>query len=335
MLLYILTSVVILHNRCTNFIQCRDWVILPLFTPVYPFFFSSLTLYIYIEKRISVWDEDTIVKIGTLKHKRSTLNSGQIKVLELVYKYRFVSRQLLAGSLGVKPENGLYEKLEILVNHGYLGKRLELRKSVENVTAAYYLTPQGLKYLQALPDHAYISQPAFQESYRDKTIVGNGFISHRLNLYRQTQALQKQYPDLRVFTPRDMSKYRYFPKRLPDAFLSLESDNPEQPHRFFFDIVRDRQPSIDLVHKLTNYIEFFDDGGWEETESELPKLLLLCEWSPSERSIQRTVRKQLSRLDSNLQVYTSTVTAVTNTSPDGAVWTATDDEDEVVSLHEM
>jgi hypothetical protein len=275
------------------------------------------------------------VKAVNHKYIRNKLNTGQIQVLDLVYKYRFVSRQLLAGSLGVKPENGLYEKLEILVAHGYLGKRLDKRTTLENVPAAYYLTPQGLKYLQALPGYEYVNDQAFQESYRDKSIVGNRFIAHQLTVYRQTQALQKMYPELKVFTPRDMNQYRYFPKRLPDAFLSLKSDDPDQPLRFFFDIVPDRQPRGDLVNKLTTYIEFFDVGGWDETGSEFPKLLLLCEWSPSERSIQRTVRSHLSKLDSELQVFTSTATALKNIAPGRAIWTATDDEDELITLYDI
>jgi hypothetical protein len=276
-----------------------------------------------------------MVKVVKQKYVRYKLNVGQIKVLELVYKYRFVSRQLLASSLNIKPENGLYEKLEILVRHGYLGKRLEKRKTLDNIPASYYLTPQALKYLQTLPDHENISNQVFQESYRDKSIVGNQFIANYLNVYRQTLALGEQYPRLKVFTPRDLIQYSYFPKRLPDAFLSLSGDDPNQPHRFFFDIVRDRQPRGDLINKMTTYNDFFDDGGWDETESELPVILLICAWSPTERSIQRTMRSLLSRLDSDLRIYTSTITALSDNMTDKAIWTDVQDSEELVALDDI
>jgi hypothetical protein len=266
---------------------------------------------------------------------RVKLNSGQVKVLEIVYRYRFVSRQLLGGSLGIKPENGLYEKLEILVGHEYLGKRLEKQLTLQNVPAAYYLTPKGLKYLQGLPEHDYVDDQAAQESYRDKSVTGFPFIRHRLNVYGQTLTLQRQYPDLKVFTQRDMRRYSYFPEKLPDAFLSLPSDDLDQPHRFFFDIVRDRQSRNDLINKLKEYTEFFDDGGWDETESEIPALLLLCEWSPTEKSIQRFIRGQLSRLDSGVRVYTSTFAAVGGNSANRTIWTDVHDNDELVSLTEI
>jgi hypothetical protein len=275
-----------------------------------------------------------MVKVIKQKYVRDKLNDGQVKVLEIVYKYRFVSRQLVASSLGIKPENGLYEKLETLVSHEYLGKRLEKRLTLENVPAAYYLTPKGLKYLQALPEHDNIDDQAFHESYRDKSVTGFPFIRHRLNVYGQTQVLQKQYPSLKVFTQRDMRHYSYFPEKSPDAFLSVASDDPEKPHRFFFDIIRDRQSRNDLVNKLKEYTEFFDDGGWDETESETPVLLLLCEWNPTEKSIQRSVRAQLSRLDSDIRVHTSTFTAMSG-AKDKAIWTDVQDTDELVSLTDI
>lgn len=276
-----------------------------------------------------------MARIVKQKYVRDKLNDGQVKILELVYRYRFVSRQLSAGSLGVKPQNGLYEKLEILVGHEYLGKRLEKRLTLENVPAAYYLTPKGLKYLRGLPDHEYVDDQSLHESYRDKSITGNPFIRHYFNIYRQTQALQQQYTGLKVFTQRDMRRYSYFPEKLPDAFLSLASDGPEQPHRFFFDIVRDRQSRNDLVNKLKEYTEFFDDGGWDETESEIPVLLLLCEWGPTEKSIQRFVRGQLSRLDSDFRVFTSTFAAIGGVTIDQAIWTDVHDTDELVELDDI
>lgn len=276
-----------------------------------------------------------MARVVKQKYVRNKLNDGQVKILELVYKYRFASRQLLAGSLGVKPQNGLYEKLEILVGHEYMGKRLDKSLTLEHVPASYYLTPKGLKYLRSLPGHEYVDDKAAYESYRDKSTTGNSFIRHRLNIYWRTQALQRQHPDLKVFTQRDMRRYSYFPERLPDAFLSLASGDPKHPHRFFLDIVRDRYSRNDLFNKLRGYADFFDEGGWDETGSEVPVLLLLCEWGPAEKSVQRFVRGQLSRLDSELRVYTNTFAAVGGASIDRAVWTDVHDTDEFVRLDDI
>lgn len=273
-----------------------------------------------------------MVRVVKQKYVRSVLNDGQIKVLELVYKYRFGSRQLLANSLGVKAENGLYEKLEILVKNGYLGKRFDKHLKLLGKPAAYYLAPKGIKALQTLPRHEDISDSAIKLSYQNKTTVSNSFIASTLSIYEHTQLLQRQYPGLKVFTKRDMINYSYFPLQLPDAFLSLPGNNPEQPHRFFFDIVSDRQPRSVLDRRIANYVEFFDGGGWDKTGSELPVILLLSEWSPAEKRIQRSVRVQLNRLESELRVFTSTTAAVENSPELGAIWTACDNPDELCDL---
>jgi len=269
------------------------------------------------------------------KYERSILNNGQVALLESVYKYRFGNRQLIGSSLGIKVGSSLHEKLEVLVKRGYLGKRLDVRSKALHKPAVYYATAKGVKALQALPGHGHIKEPAIRLSYQNKNTVRDDFIAYILNIYELTQHLQRQYPSLKVFTERDVGRYDYFPPRLPDAVLSLPADDPKQPHRFFFDIVRDRRPRRDLEHKLANYVEFFDDGGWDKTESELPVMLLVSEWGPSERSIQRSVRALLNRLDSNLRVYTATARALENSATNKAVWSDVNDTEDPVALEDI
>lgn len=268
------------------------------------------------------------------KYVRSTVNAGQIRLLELVYKYRFGSRQLLAESLGVKPENGLYEKLEVLVKRGDLAKRFEKALKLQGVPAAYYLTPQGLRTLQELPGHEHITDAVIKASYADKR-VGMNFVVRSLNVYKYTNVLKRQYEGLRVFTKRDLSQYDYFPSQLPDAVLSLPTTG-SSPQRFFFDYVSDTMPLTSLDRRIANYCEFFDEGGWEATNSPLPALLLLAEWSPAEKRIQRRVRAQLSSADmEELAVYTSTINALGGTASELSIWTSIEDTDELTDLRSV
>jgi hypothetical protein len=276
-----------------------------------------------------------MVHTARQKYPRSTLNAGQIRLLELVYKYRFGSRQLLAESLGVKPQNGLYEKLEVLVKYGHLAKRFDKRLKLQAVPAAYYLTPKGLRSLQVLPDHEYITEAVMKSSYRDKA-VGRGFITHTLNVYKYTNLLKRHYPTIKVFTKRELGQYEYFPSQLPDAFLSLPSDDPEQPKRFFFDLIPDSAPRSALDNRVATYCEFFDGGGWNVTESEWPTMLLVSEQGATEKRLQRNVRAQLSRSEvDELPVYTTTVTALEHMTTEGLIWTSVEDTDELLALDQI
>jgi len=268
------------------------------------------------------------------KYARSKLNQGQIEVLELLYKYRFGSRQLLAISLKVNAANGLYEKLEALVSNGYIDRRFDKRLKLQGKPVAYHLLPKGLRVLQALPRHEYINEQAMRLCYQNKR-VGNAHVEATLNIYKYTQHLQKQYPGLKVFTQQDMSHYSYFPKPLPDIFLSLPSTDVKNPHRFFLDIVQEHTPRYVLDRRLASYVEFFDEGGWDKVSSELPVLLVVNERNAAEKSTQRSVQAQLQRLGSELRAYTATVSAIENAAVDRSVWTDVNDTDDVVALDEI
>lgn len=276
-----------------------------------------------------------MVRSSEQKYVRSTLNTGQISLLELVYKYRFGSRNLIAESLNIKYGSGIYEKLEVLVKGEYLGKRFDKRLKLQALPAAYYITSKGLRVLQQQPDHKYITDGTVKASYKDKT-VSQDFITHTLNVYKYTNLLKRRYPALKVFTRRDMSRYSYFPSQLPDTFLSLPSDDPKRPKRFFFDLVPNNLPRHALNRRVANYCEFFDEGGWDTTESELPAILLLGESGTTEKRIQRNVRLQFNRLDmGELAVYTSTTKALEHMTNDATIWTSVEDSDELAALSSL
>lgn len=260
---------------------------------------------------------------------RSALKQGQIDILELLYKYRFGSRQLVADSLNIKAGSSLYEKLNVLMKHGLVAKRHEKRLKLQGIPAAYYLTPKGLRTLQELDGHGYITEAIIKSSYRDK-VVSQAFVNHTLLVYQHTNALQRHYQGLKAFLRRDMSRYSYFPDSPPDAFLSLKVG--DTPKRFFLDVIPDSLPRNLLDRRVTGYAEFFDEGGWDVTNSELPSLLFIAEAKKAETRIRRAVRAALARadLDEDLEVYTTTAAALEADS--NVIWTHIDDSDEQFSL---
>lgn len=269
-----------------------------------------------------------------LADKRSDLKQGQIDILELIYKYRFVSRQLLAVSLGIKSGSSLHEKLGVLVKHGYIQKRLEPKLKLQGTPAAYYLTPKGLRFLQALPENEYISEAIIKGSYRDGT-VSQSFVDHTLRVYDLTNALKAFYPNLKVFMPRDMKQYPDFPDSLPDAFLSLKVDNKSL--RFFLDVIPDNLLSKPLFQRITKYAEFFEDGGWDEMSNEYPTLLFVGETGATERRMRRIIKAALykAELDEELTILTTTIPAIENISDEGKIWTSLDDPDELLALTDI
>lgn len=265
--------------------------------------------------------------------KQIRLNQGQIDILELLYKYRFSSRQLLLESLGeeVGTDNNVYQKLVVLMKHDLVFHRYDPRLKLLGVPYAYSLTPKGLRALQALPDHTYITDAVIKGWYRNKT-VDQKFVNRTMAIHKYTNLLKRHYPSLKVFTQRDLAKFSYFPKHLPDAVLSLPIEE-KAPLRFFFDIIPAGMPRKALDGKLMNYCAFFEDGGWEVTKSDNPAVLLVASNGRAERQLQYIARSRLAKYDElDLRIYTTTVQALSGMNEEGLVWTRVDDTDEPLEL---
>ena len=266
---------------------------------------------------------------------RSVLRQGQIEILGLLYKYRFGSRQLIAESLKVKAGSNIYEKLNVLIKYGFIAKRYDKSLRLQGLPAAYYLTPKGLKTLQSLDAWNYITEATIRSSYRDKGI-SQSFINHTLDVYSYTNMLAKTYPTLKVFTRRDMSRYSYFPNNPPDAFLSLKTGEETTPKRFFFDFISETTPRAAINHRIAQYIKFFDEGGWNETNSDLPKLLFLVETIATKKrllKVARAIRNQFD-MEDDIEVYIATVNDIIN-SDTNKLWMNIDELNNRFSLDDL
>lgn len=264
--------------------------------------------------------------------KRSVLLQGQIEILGLLYKYRFGSRRLLVDSLGVKSGSNLYEKLNVLMKHGFVARRYDKSFKLRGVPAAYYLTPKGLRRLQSIHGSKRVTEAVIKASYRDK-VVSQTFVNHVVGIYTHTNKLQHKYPSLKVFLRREMALYSYFPANPPDAFLSLKTADRLQ--RFFFDVVSKDTPPSAINRRLVNYMEFLDEGGWDATGSSLPKLLFLLENPSAENRLRRAAHAVRSRfdLDDEIEIYTATTENLVG--EDVAIWSNIDEPGEVLSLDEL
>lgn len=264
--------------------------------------------------------------------KRSVLKQGQIDILETLYKYRFGSRQLLADSLGIKSGSNLFEKLNVLMKHGFVVRRYDKSYKLRGVPAAYYLTPKGLRQLQSIHGSERVTDAIIKASYRDK-VVSQSFVNHVVEVYAHVNRLQRKHPPLKVFLRREMALYSYFPDSPPDAFLSLKT--ADGLRRFFFDVVSKDAPPSAINRHLVNYMEFFDEGGWDATGSDLPKLLFLLENPSAESRLRRAAHAVRSRfdLDDEIEVYTATTENLLG--DDSVIWSSIDEPDELISLDEL
>lgn len=264
---------------------------------------------------------------------RSVIKQSQIDVLEVLYKYRYGSRLLLARALQAN-DSTLYKKLRVLVKHELIDSKLDNDSKIKGLPVAYFLTPKGLRFLASLDSHDYITDKVIKASYRDKSLK-ESTITHYLEVFSSVLALKSRYPGLKAYLHRDMSRFSYFPEPQPDAFVSLALEDTTK--RFFLDVVPAAQEKRPLFQRVAAYINFFDAGGWEVTNTGLPKLLFIAETASVERQIRRIVKGAMHHLepDEEPAVYTTTQKAVQHMDNEALIWSSLDDPDELERLTDI
>ena len=242
-----------------------------------------------------------------MNKRLAALKKGQIDILEVLYGCRFCSCRLLADRLGITSGSSLHEKLNVLMKHGFVDRRYDKSFRLRGMPAAYYVTPKGLRQLQLIHGRERVTDAIVKAGYRDR-VVSQAFVNHTVRAYMYTNQLRHRYPLLEVLLRREMMLCSYVPANPPDAFLLLRvGDGIRQfgIRQFFFDVVsKDMLPST-INRRIAGYMSFFDNGGWDEMNSELPKLLLLLEDTAMKRRLERIARAIRSRfgLDDEIEIY--------------------------------
>ena len=232
------------------------------------------------------------------KKKERKLNKGQVRVLELLYRYRFITSELLAKSENQKHLQVTRSRLATLEKQGYIGRRYDSSYKLRGKFAAYYLLPKGLQYLKSID----VAEPqAIKMMYNDPK-ASDKFVDFCLSVCRTAQALISFYDEeARVFTRTELLDYDYFPQPQPDLYLSIKR---KTTRHYFVDLYDDTTPAFVLVKKIKKYAEHYESGEWESTGSDYPEAILVC---TSHKAEQRLRKKLLESIRADITVYTCTI----------------------------
>lgn len=267
---------------------------------------------------------------------RKSLNSGQLAVLDLVCKFRFVSIELLRTSLGLKNNSGLAQKLKILLDQEYIAKHYEPSYRLQGRPAAYYILPKGMRALRAQPDHEWLTDGIIKASYKDKS-VQLPLIEHTLTVYGLSFELKKLFKDQRVFMKRVLAGFEMFKPARPDMYTVLNFNPEYEPLRCWVDYIEDNTPRYLLDRKIRDYVTHFEEGNWDVSGHELPTMLFICDSAKYEKRLQRMAAKKLESLGSYEPLYYTTNRELLQnaTRKKQAIWTNAEDTDEVYSLSDI
>lgn len=261
------------------------------------------------------------------RHK--ALTPIQLDLLLTLYIFRFSTRPLVAQYFNRPNNTSLYSKLSILQKHELIAMRFDSSYKLAGRPAEYYVTPKGLRALRDY-QRLEVKEPAIQAIYKDKT-VGDQFVQRTLATFGLHNQFTATYKTLKFFTKRDMQPLGYFPKQLPDAYITYKV--PTVVKRFFLEYVPADTPSIAIDRRLRQLIAYYENDSWNVSGMPFPAILCICENGATERRVTGQIRRALNRADTDMLFYTTTLNAALNIqSSSGIIWTNPDDPDELHSL---
>lgn len=260
---------------------------------------------------------------------RKNLNSEQLEVLELLYKFRFGSNDLIAGYFGKKQRGFVFKRLKILEEQGFIGKRFDSSYRIKGRPAAYYLLPKGARKLQEHRPDETKDDINIKAIYKDKS-VSEMFIAHSQSIFALYNQLKSHYSDkLNFFTKSDLLSYDYFPQPLPDSFVTLETNNTRS---FFIEILEDNQPFFTAIKKIKKYTDYNESGEWIDTGTDFPAILFICESNNLQKKLQKQLAKQINDFDDCI-FATTTKSELQALDTNDTIWQRIDEPDKKLSLN--
>jgi hypothetical protein len=242
---------------------------------------------------------------------RRPLSTKQVSLLQAVFKFRFVSSDLLAEYLG-KDRSSVYENLYVLVNQEYIVKQYDKTYRIRGRPASYCLATKGIRYLR---ENTNTSQKALRNMYKNKNMTEE-HIDKCLLVMRIANTLNKQTNNaFDIATKYELTDQEFFLRPLPDLYLSRkeaqkqvkgskQQDNQEEKDQHFdytLDIFEPNLPTWILRQRLKAYQDHCDEAGLEE--GEYPYVLLVA----ANDSTEKRLIKQFAYSLQDFEYYVTTL----------------------------
>jgi hypothetical protein len=262
---------------------------------------------------------------------RRPLSSNQIDLLLALYKFRFISTDLLAGLTG-KDRSTIYESLYVLVNQGYIGKRYDKAYRFAQKPATYFLIARGIRYLREYDKHSNLSQAVLSNYYKNKN-AAQTIVDHCLEVITIYLALQQQYPNVfNIFTKADCHDDDWLINRLPDLYLERKHFKDNKTNRYLLETVEAGLYRWQLIKRLRAYQNHCGEEWDKDKHDDYPDVLLVARNDRTEQRLQGFIEGMLQ----DFELYTTTVEQLLNADKNHRkVWKEVFEEDELYSLNDF
>ena len=226
---------------------------------------------------------------------RRPLSPKQIRLLEIIFKFRFVSVPSLASLLG-KDRSSVYQNLYVLAEQGYLAKRYNKTYRLRGRPASYFLAAKGLRYLR---DNSELNQAVLHNMYKSPGI-SEEHVDHCLLTIAVYHALHRQTnATFGVYSRYELAEYEFCPRPLPDLYLSRKQPEANRQSDYMLDIFEPQLPFWVMKQRIRAYQQQCDEADLPD----YPHILLVA---PNQRT-EKKLLEIIENLVDDFELYTTTL----------------------------
>ena len=232
--------------------------------------------------------------------KEVKLTVQQQRVLKLLFKFRFVSAQLLAQVMGIRRES-VYQVLEYLVRKDLVTKIYSNEFRIDRKPAYYYLNKSGVTMVRKIMD---VKESVVHTFYKNDEVTEE-FIQHCLKLTRlYTVIIQSLPDDTQIFTKSEINRFKQFPKNRPDLYIRTPDG------REAIVVLAGDKPAYINRKRLDEIITHSEDHGWDNDD--YPRICFVVKDNATKNSFLYTTYKKLDGMgmdENELPVLVASLTA--------------------------
>ncbi len=189
-------------------------------------------------------------------HKR--LSTKQVQLLHILFKFRFVSTDLVAELLG-KDRSTIYEAFHVLEKQKLVYKFYNKTYRLRSKPATYCLDSKGIKYLR---DNTNLDEKTLRNFYKNKT-MDEEYIDRRLNVFVVYLKLRKIMGEkFNLYTKWGLNKEAFPSPPLPELWLERKQAASGELN-YVVDIFVPMTFSWLLKRRIRQYCDFEDDSEYE------------------------------------------------------------------------
>ena len=257
-----------------------------------------------------------------IDNKTIRISNQQQRALKLLFKFRFISTQLLANIMGIG-RRSTYEVLEILVSKGYVDKVYEKDYRYAKKPAYYYLNKAGVTAVRKLLG---VNESVVHALYKNDKVTDE-FIERCLNVAAIYTALNPTLPkETQIFTRTEINRFTQFPKNRPDLYVRTPNG------REAIVLVALDQPAYIIRKRLDEIISHSEDEGWD---GDYPTICIVVKNKHAKDSLLYTTAKKLESMgmdDEDLRILIISYESFSNYT--GKEWASVFQPNKPTSLFE-